>query len=66
MKFNHKAESPEEFLVKLQNFAMKVHPTPADLPVAPTDAALPNDQDSFDRETRENQNRRKFSQMEQE
>ena len=64
MKFNHKTESPEEFLVKLQNLALKVYPTPADLPVAPVDAHVPNDQDRFDRETRENQNRRIFSQME--
>ena len=59
-KFNHKTESPEEFLVKLQNLALKAYPTPADLPVAPVDAAVPNDQDRFDRETRENQNRRNF------
>ena len=51
MKFNHKTESPEEFLVKLQNLALKAYPTPADLPVAPVDAAVPNDQDRFDRET---------------
>ena len=66
MKFNHKTESPKEFLVKLQNLALKAYPTSADLPVAPVDANVPNDQDRFDRETRENQNRRKFSQMERE
>ena len=66
MKFNHKTESPEEFLVKLQNLALKAYPTPADQPVAPVDAHVPNDQDRFDRETRENQNRRNFSQMERE
>ena len=66
MKFNHKTESPEEFLVKLQNLALKAYPTPVDIPVAPVDGDVPNDQDRFDRETRENQNRRNFSQMERE
>ena len=64
MKFNHKIESLGEFLVKLQNLGPKAYPTPADLPLAPVDAAVSNDQDRFDRETRENQNRRIFSQME--
>ena len=66
MKFNHKTESPEEFLVKLQNLALKAYPTPADQPVAPVDAHVPNDPDRFDRETRQNQNRRNFLQMERE
>ena len=66
MKFNDKTESPEELLLKLQNLALKVYPTPADLPVAPVDADVPNDPDRFDRETRENQNRQNFSQMERE
>ena len=65
-KFNHKTKSPEEFLVKLQNLALKAYPTPADLPVAPVDGDVPNDQDRFGRQTRENQNRRNFSQMERE
>ena len=63
-KFFHKTESPGEFLVKLQNLALKAFPTPVDLPVAPVDAAVPNDQDRFDCETRENRNRLNFSQME--
>ena len=46
--------------------ALKAYPTPIDLPVAPVDEAVPNDQDRFDRETRKNQNRRNFSQMERE
>ena len=66
MKFNYKTESPEEFLVKLQNLALKAYPTPVDLPVAPVDGAVANDQDRFDRETRENKNRRNFAQMERE
>ena len=66
MKFNYKTESPEEFLVKLQNLALKAYPTPVDLPVAPVDGAAANDQDRFDRETRENENRRNFAQMERE
>ena len=44
MKFNHETESPEEFLVKLQNLALKAHPTPLDIPVAPADGDVPNDQ----------------------
>ena len=52
MKFNRKTESPEEFLVKLQNLPLKVYPTPVDIPVAPVDGDVPNDQDRFDRETR--------------
>ena len=65
-KFNHKIESLEEFLHKLQNLALKAYPTPVDLPVAPADGTVPNGQDRFDRETRENQNRRNFTQMERE
>ena len=61
IKLNHKTESPQEFLVKLQNLALKAYPTPADSPVAPVDAAVPHDQDRFDRETRKDQNRRNFS-----
>ena len=66
MNFNHKTESPEEFLVKLQNSALKTYPTPVDIPVASIEGDVPNDQDRFDRETRENQNRRKFALMERE
>ena len=66
MKFNHKTESPEEFFVKLLNLALKAYPTPIDIPVAPVDGDVPNDQDRFDRETRENQNRGNFAQMERE
>ena len=64
MKFNHKTESPEEFLVKLQNLALKAYPTPVDQPVAPVDGGVHGDQDRFDRETRENENRRNFAQVE--
>ena len=66
MKFNHKTESPEEFLVKLRHLALKAYPTPADLQVAPVDAAVPNDQHRLDCRTRENENRRNISQMERE
>ena len=66
MKFNHKTEAPEEFLVKRQILALKAYPTPVDIPVAPVDGDVPNDRDRFDRETRENQNRRNFAQMERE
>ena len=52
LKFNHKTDSPEEFLVKFQNLALKAYPTPVDLPVAPVDNTVANDQDKFDRETR--------------
>ena len=66
MKFNRKTESPAEFLVQFRNSALKAYPTPTDLPVALVDAAVPNDQARFDRETRENQNRRNFSQIQRE
>ena len=67
MNFNQKIESPEEFLVKLQNLALKAYPTRLDQPVAPApfDDVL-GDQDRFHRETRENENRRNFAQMERE
>ena len=64
MKFNHKTESPEEFLVKLRNLALKIYSTPVDQPVAPVDGGVQGDQDRFDRETRENENRKNFAQME--
>ena len=51
MKIINKTESPEEFLVKLQNLALKAYPTPVDIPVAPVEGDIPNDQDRFDRET---------------
>ena len=63
MKFNYKTEPPEEFLVKLQNLALKAYPAPVDEPVAPVDADGPNNQNRFDRETRGNQNRRDFVQL---
>ena len=66
MKFIHKTESPEEFLVKLQNLAMKVYPTVVDQTVAPVDGTVVGDPDRFDRETRENDNRRNFARMERE
>ena len=64
MKSNHKTESPEEFLVKLRNLALKAYSTPIDQPVAPVDGGVQGDQDRFDREKRENENRRNFAQME--
>ena len=66
MKINHQTESPEEFLLKLQNLALKGYPTPVDTPVAQVDGDVPNDQDRFDRQARKNQNRRNFAQMERE
>ena len=66
LRFNQKTESPEKFLVKLQNIALKAYPTPVDLPVAPVDNNVANDQDRFDGETRKNTNRRNFAQKERE
>ena len=66
MKFNHKTESPEEFLVKLLNLTLKAYPTPIDQPVAPVDGDVPGDQDRFDWETKEKENSRSFAQMERE
>ena len=45
---------------------MKAYPTPIYQPVAPVDCTVPDDQDIFDREARENENRRNFPQMEKE
>ena len=53
-------------MVKLQNLALKVFPIPVVIPVALVDGDVPNDPDRFYRETRENQNRRNFSQTERE
>ena len=66
MKFNHKTESSEEFLVKLRNLTMKAYPTPVDQPVALVYVTVVGDQDRFDRETRENDNRGNFAQMQRE
>ena len=66
LKYTHKNESPEEFLLKLQSFAMEDYPTPVDQPLEPFDGTVVGDQDRFDRETREDDNRRKFAQMERE
>ena len=51
MEFREETESPEELLVKLQNLALKAYPTPVDIPLAPVDGKVPNDQDRFDKET---------------
>ena len=66
MKFNHKTESPEELLVKLQNLAMKIYPTPLDQPVAPLDYNVPNEHYRFIPKTTGNGNRRDFVLMEME
>ena len=54
----------KNFLVKLQNLAIKVYSTPANQPVAPADGTVVGDKDRYDRETRENDNRRNFAQLE--
>ena len=66
MKLNHKTELPEEFLVKLQNLAIKAYPTSVDEPVAQLNNTVANDQARVDRENRAKRNRRNFSQMERE
>ena len=66
MKIIHKIEPTEEFFVEFQNVALKIHPTPFDKPVVPVGGSTPNDHDRFDRETRESQNKRNFSQLERE
>ena len=45
---------------------MKAYPTPIDQPVAPVDDTVVSEHDRFDRETRENDNSRSFTQMERE
>ena len=66
MKLNHKTDSPEEFLIKLQNLAIKAYPTSVDEPVAPLNNTVANDQARVDRENRAKENRRNSSQMERE
>ena len=44
LKFNSKTDSSEEFVVKLQNLALKAYPPPVDLPVEPLNEDLANDQ----------------------
>ena len=52
MKFNHKTESPEEFLVKIQNLALKVYPTPVEKPVAPVDGSKMSEIAFFSKKTK--------------
>ena len=56
LKFNNKTGSPEEFVVKLQNLALKAYPPPVDLPVEPLNEEVENDQQRVDREHRANEN----------
>ena len=63
LKFNNKTGSPEEFVVKLQNLALKAYPPPVDLPVEPLNEEVENDQQRVDREHRANENRN-FATME--
>ena len=42
LKFNNKIDSPERFVVKLQNLAMKAYPPPGDLPVQPLNEDVAN------------------------
>ena len=66
MKFNHETDSLEEFLVELQDLAIKAYPTPVDEPVAPLKNTVANDQARVDRENRANENRRKFARTDRE
>ena len=63
LKVNNKTDSPEEFVVKLQNFALKAYLPPVDLPVEPLNEEVENDQQRFDREHRAKENRRNFATM---
>ena len=63
-KFNNKTDSPEEFMVKLQNLALKAYPPPVVLHVEPLNEEVENDQQRVDREHRTNENRRNFATME--
>ena len=64
LKFNNKTDSLEEFLMKLQNLALKAYPPPVDLPVEPLNEEVENDQQRVDREHRTNENRRNFATIE--
>ena len=63
LNFYNKTDSPEEFVVKLQNLALKGYPATVDLPVEALDEDVPNDQQRVDRENRANENR-SFATME--
>ena len=56
----NKTDSPEEFVVKLQNLALKAYSPPVALTVEPLNEEVENDQQRVDREHRENENRRNF------
>ena len=64
VKFNHKSDSPEKFQAKLLHLAMKVFPPTVGQPKALVDCTVPDDQDLFDRGTRENENRLSIAKME--
>ena len=63
LKFNNKTELPEEFVVKLQNLALKAYLPQVDLPVEPLNEEVENDQQRVDREHRANESRRNFATM---
>ena len=50
--------------MELQNLAIENCSTSVDQPVAPIDVIVPDDQDRFDQEIRENRNRQKLKQFE--
>ena len=64
LKFNIKTDSPEVFVVKLQNLALKVNPPPIGFPFEPLNEEVTNDQQRVDRENRENENSRNFATLE--
>ena len=64
MKFKHKEEQPEEFLVKLQNLALHAFPDSKPLPVTP---AASTDTAEIAREAAEhqaNRDRQRFAEQE--
>ena len=64
LKFNNKTDSAEEFVVKLQNFALKAYPPPVNLPVESLNEEVENDQQRVDKEHRGNENTRNFPTIE--
>ena len=64
LKFNNKTDSPIEFVVYLQNLALKAYSPPVYLPVEPNKKEVENGQQRDNRQHRENDKRRDFATME--
>ena len=66
MKYNHKTENPEAFLVKLQNLANSAYPDAEALPVEAARDQTDGERDRVAAETAANAERLRFSQLQRE